>query len=150
MAAHKKRVLIVAHQTAGSPELMAEVKARAERSPAEFTLVVPSVAHGLHRVVDPQDHDKTEARGVLALALPKLSSAAGSEVKGVVGDSNPLDAAHDAVNLGDFDEIIVSTLPHTVSKWLKLDLPHKLRGLGLPVTTVTATEVDRTFVTTSN
>lgn len=149
MAAHRSRVLIVAHQTAESPELIAEVSARAERSPAEFTLVVPSVAHGLHRIVDPQDHDNTEARGVLALALPKLSAAAGTEVKGVIGDPNPLDAAQDAVNLGDFDEIIVSTLPHTVSKWLKLDLPHKLEGLGLPVTTVTATEADRDFLTTS-
>jgi hypothetical protein len=49
-----------------------------------------------------------------------------------------MDAIHDAVNLRGFDEIIISTLPTKVSKWLKLDLPSKVAGLGLPVTTVTA------------
>jgi hypothetical protein len=46
-------------------------------------------------------------------------------------------AIEDAVNLHGFDEIIISTLSPRVSRWLKLDLPSKLSGLGLPVTTVT-------------
>ena len=45
----------------------------------------------------------------------------------------------DAVNLGSYDEIIVSTLPPRISRWLKLDLVSKARGLGLPVTHVEAT-----------
>ena len=48
-------------------------------------------------------------------------------------------AIQDAINLGDYDEIIISTLPTRVSKWLKLDLVCKTRGLGLPVTHVEAT-----------
>ena len=51
----------------------------------------------------------------------------------------PLAAIQDAVNVHGFDEIILSTLPKRVSRWLRLDLPHKAAGLGLPVTTVTAT-----------
>jgi hypothetical protein len=47
-------------------------------------------------------------------------------------------AIHDAVNLGSYDEIIISTLPLGISRWLKLDLISKARGLGLPVTHVTA------------
>jgi hypothetical protein len=47
-------------------------------------------------------------------------------------------AIHDAVNLGGYDEIIVSTLPLGISRWLKLDLISKTRGLGLPVTHVEA------------
>ena len=58
----------------------------------------------------------------------------------MVGDPEPLNAVQDAVNLHGFDEIIVSTLPARVSRWLRLDLPSKLGGLGLPVTTITATE----------
>ena len=56
----------------------------------------------------------------------------------MVGAPAPLDAIQDAINLHGFDEIILSTLPSRVSRWLKLDLPSKLTGLGLPVTTVTA------------
>lgn len=147
--ADEKRVLIVAHQTAQAPELLEAVAARARQGPARFTLVVPSVAHGMHRVVDPQDQSDREATEVLNEALPRLSQAAGSEVDGIIGDPNPLDAAQDAVNLHRFDEIIVSTLPHTLSRWLKLDLPHKLEGLGLPVTTVTTDRADREFISTS-
>ena len=56
----------------------------------------------------------------------------------MVGDAEPFAAIQDAINLKGFDEIILSTLPKRVSRWLKLDLPHKAAGLGLPVTTVTA------------
>jgi hypothetical protein len=49
-------------------------------------------------------------------------------------------AVHDAINLRGFDEIIVSTLPKTLSRWLKLDLPSKISGTGLPVRTITAQE----------
>jgi hypothetical protein len=58
----------------------------------------------------------------------------------MVGDPEPLNAVQDAVNVRGFDEIIISTLPTHVSRWLRLDLPHKVAGLGLPVTTVTAKE----------
>ena len=44
----------------------------------------------------------------------------------------------DALNAEQFDEVIVSTLPKRVSRWLHLDLPSKVAGLGLPVTTVSA------------
>ncbi len=84
-----------------------------------------------------------EARDTLELALPLLSEAAGGEVKGLVGSSEPLAAIQDAVNLQGFDEIIISTLPTRISRWARLDLPHKAAGLGLPVTTVTAKGIER-------
>jgi len=132
------RVLVVAHKTAATPALQDAVRERAARGPAEFTLLVPNPAHGLHKVVDPEDQEAGEANEVLELALPLLEQAAGAHVEGMVGDANPLDAIHDAVNIQGFDEIIISTLPTKVSKWLRLDLPSKIAGLGLPVTTVTA------------
>jgi hypothetical protein len=133
-----KRVLIVAHRTAATPALIEAVRERSARGAATFALLVPNSAHGLHRVVDPEDQEAGEAQTVLDLALPLLEEAAGARVEGMIGDPEPLNAIQDAVNLHGFDEIIISTLPSRVSRWLKLDLPSKAGGLGLPVTTVTA------------
>jgi hypothetical protein len=131
-------VLVVAHQTASTSGLMDAVRERADRSAATFHLVVPQRPHGMHKYVDPHDDGLEAAEAVLGDALPKLSAAAGSEVTGSVGDPEPLMAIHDAVNLGHYDEIIVSTLPRRMSRWLHLDLVSKARGLGLPVTHVEA------------
>lgn len=136
------RVLVVANKTSATPALLAAVKERAAAGDAKFTLLVPAAAHGLHKFVDPEDADHGEASGTLELALPLLREAAGSEVEGLIGDAEPLAAIQDAINLEGFDEIIISTLPTRVSRWLHLDLPSKVAGLGLPVTTVTATGRD--------
>jgi hypothetical protein len=133
-------VLVVAHQTAATPGLLEAVHERAERGPAKFHLVVPRMPHGMHKVVDPQDTGYNDAQHVLDDALPRLSEAAGSEVSGALGDAEPLCAIQDAVNLGHYDEIIISTLPKRVSRWLKLDLVSKTKGLGLPVTHVEQVE----------
>jgi hypothetical protein len=132
------RVLVVANKTAATPALLDAVRERAGRGPCTFTLLVPNTAHGLHKVVDPEETDRSEAETTLELALPLLSEAAGRRVEGLIGDPEPLSAIQDAINLHGFDEIILSTLPTRVSRWLRLDLPHKAAGLGLPVTTVTA------------
>jgi len=134
------RVLVVAHKTAATPGLIEAVRERAARGNATFTLLVPNAAHGLHKVVDPEDQETNEAQEVLELAIPLLEKAAGASVEGMVGDPTPMHAIQDAINLHGFDEVIISTLPARVSKWLRLDLPSKVAGLGLPVTTVTAEE----------
>jgi hypothetical protein len=134
----RANVLVVAHQTAATPGLLDAVRERSQRGPARFHLVVPRQPHGIHKLVDPQDASTEEAQRVLEIALPKLSEAADAEVTGSIGDPEPLMAIHDAVNLGGYDEIIVSTLPLGISRWLKLDLISKTRGLGLPVTHVEA------------
>jgi hypothetical protein len=131
------RVLVVAHKTAATQPLLDAVRARAGRGAATFSLLVPNPAHGLHKVVDAQDQGPSEAQEVLDRALPRLSAAAGSEVDGFIGDPDPVAAVQDALNLRGFDEIIISTLSPKVSRWLKLDLPSKVAGMGKPVTTVT-------------
>jgi hypothetical protein len=132
------RVLVVANRTAATPALLDAVRERAARGPATFTLLVPHTSKGLHRLVDPEEHGQSEAEDTVELAVPLLEKAAGGPVESLIGDAEPLAAIQDAVNLHGFDEIIISTLPSRVSKWLKLDLPSKVAGLGLPVTTVTA------------
>ena len=132
------RVLVVAKKTAATPALLDAVRDRAQRGPATFTLLVPNPAHGLHALVDPEDQEESEGQTVLDLAIPLLEDAAGAPVEGLVGDPSPMNAIQDAINVHGFDEVIISTLPARVSKWLRLDLPSKITGLGLPVTTVTA------------
>jgi hypothetical protein len=131
------RVLVVAHKTAATQPLLDAVRDRAARGPCRFTLLVPNSAHGLHKVADEEDEGAGEAQAVLEQALPKLGEAAGAPVEGIVGDPDPMAAVHDAINLRGFDEIIISTLSPRLSRWLKLDLPSKVAGLGLPVSTVT-------------
>lgn len=134
------RVLLVANRTAATDGLCEAVRDRMRRGPATFHLVVPAHPHGLHKLVDPQDGDEGESARALATALPLLSEAAGSPVTGHVGDAEPLMAIEDAVHRDGYDEIVVSTLPRRISRWLHLDLVSKARGLGLPVTHVEARE----------
>jgi hypothetical protein len=140
------RVLVVAHKTAATQPLLDAVSERSRRGPCVFTLLVPNATHGLHKLVDPEEQGASEAQAVLAQALPLLSDASASQVEGIVGDPDPVAAVHDAINLRGFDEVIVSTLPKTLSRWLKLDLPSKVSGMGLPVTTVTAQEAVETLI----
>ena len=138
MESSAARVLVVANKTAATPALLEAVRQRAAKGPCEFTLLVPNTTHGLHTLVDPEDQSQSEAETVIELAIPLLEQAAGAPVDAMVGVPEPLAAIQDAVNLHGFDELIISTLPTRVSKWLKLDLPSKAAGLGLPITTVTA------------
>jgi hypothetical protein len=140
MSSEPARVLVVAHRTAATPALLDAVRERAVSSPARFTLLVPKTVHGLTRLMDPEDVPSDESDAVLELALPLLEEAAGAPVGGVIGAADPLAAVEDAINLYDFDEVIVSTLSTRVSRWLHIDLPHKIAGLGLPVRIVTARE----------
>ena len=135
----KARILVVANKTAGSEELTAAMRERAERGEAEFVLLVPATPEGLAHVVDPHE-PAADADAQCERAAERLREAglAVAEVKR--GDAEPLAAVEDELNSsGDgYDEIIVSTLPKHVSKWLKLDLPSKVKGLtDKPVTHVT-------------
>jgi hypothetical protein len=128
-SAAQTRVLVVAHRTAATPRLLDEVRSRAQRSPCSFTLLVPRPYW---------DPDTDEAAITFELAIPLLAEAAGGKVEGIVGDNDPFVAVRQAVERGDFDEVIISTLPARVSRWLRRDLPHRVDALGLPVTVVTA------------
>lgn len=127
-------VLIVAHRTAATPLLLNAVRARAARSRCKFTLLVPRPYW---------DPDTEEAGATLELALPLLDEVAGCPVHGVIGDSDPFVAIREVVTSGGIDEIIISTLPARVSRWLRRDLPHRVEEFGLPMTVVTAQQSER-------
>ena len=132
----RTRVLIVANRTAATPLLLNAVRARAARSECSFTLLVPRAYW---------DPDTEEVEITLELAVPLLEEAARSHVEGVVGDSDPFVAVREAVTSLGFDEVIISTLPARVSRWLRRDLPHRVEQFGLPVTVVTAQQSKRSL-----
>jgi hypothetical protein len=132
-------VLVVADKTAATPALLEALRARAARGPASFHLVVPNPDLASWRPSEIQHPNLTHGEQVLALALPLMDEATASPVSGSVSTRHdPMDAIEEALSDGKFDEIILSTLPHTVSRWLHVDLPRRVAHLGLPLTTVIA------------
>jgi hypothetical protein len=84
----------------------------------------------------PDVRDRKAADWTLETAVPLLRRAARGPVEGVVGGADPVASVRDAVRAGNFDEIIISTLPKGVSKWLRRDLVSQTERLGLPVTAI--------------
>jgi hypothetical protein len=139
MTADTTRILVVADRIEPAPELLDSIRGRAARGPVECHVIVPNPAPAEWHPTHPERHDKlAEAGQVLAAALPLIEEAAGSPVDGVVSiRHDPMDAIEETLHAGAaFDEIILFTVPHRIERWLRVDLPHRVAHLGLPVTTV--------------
>jgi hypothetical protein len=118
--AWKFSVLVVANVTADAPELIQALKERAARDSCAFTLLVPAPAAG--------SVGREAAKERIDSALGAMR-AAGLEVEGKVGDHDPIAAVHDEWDPQRYDEVVVSTLPTGASKWLQVDLPHRVEKL---------------------
>jgi len=137
----KAKVLVVANRTAESPELLAALHARAVHGPCEFTLLVPSTPHGLAWAANTYDAGNEEAEDHRTAFLEELRVEGLNVEDAKVGDPDPLAAIQDECNFSEYDEVIVSTLPLHISKWLRVDLPRKAKAAtGLPVTHVVGSE----------
>ena len=136
-----RRYLIVANQTLLGEALLARVRECLTAGPSEFYLVVPA-SHVPGRATHREDIDRAAAAQRLADGLERFR-ALGVEVQGEVGDTRPIDAIRDAMlHAGRFHEIIVSTLPPGISRWLHQDLPHRIhRTFELPTSMVVAKRV---------
>ncbi len=108
-------VLVVANVTATSDELLTTLKEREKQGACRFTLLMPREGGA--------GHDR------LAQALEAMRAAGLGKLDGRVGDPDPVVAAMDVWDPMAFDEIVVSTLPTGVSRWLGLDLPRRLEKL---------------------
>jgi len=131
------RLLVLANRTADSAELLRQLVARHGRSPIGVTMLVPAV----WEVQDPHG-GRESARRRLRTAQRHLQ-AEGIPVSCVIGDPDPMTAFKREWQRHSYDEIIVSTLPSHLSKWLHIDLPQRIRvaAAGVPITHVIATEV---------
>src|SRR5690349_5753678 len=110
MTATPAGVLVVANRTVAAQRLVDAVERRAAEGPCTFTLLVPDVAA------------RRDADWTLDTGRRVLGKAAGGPVGGLAGGPDPFEAVRDGVATGEFDEIIISTLPRGVSKWLRRDL----------------------------
>jgi hypothetical protein len=118
-------VLVVANLTATSDELLAALRERAGAGACRFTLVAP--------------RSGPESKELLAEALKTMSEAGLEKVEGHLGDPDPVVAVMELWDPRKFDEIVVSTLPTGVSRWLGIDLPRRLERLtGVTVRHVVA------------
>jgi hypothetical protein len=130
-----RRILVVANQTAGGPELKREIRRRMSEGPCIFTLVVPATPPSQHATWE-EGEARDIARRRMESAVTEMRRM-GAEITGVVGDASPVLAINDALIEQPCDEIVLSTLPSGVSRWLKWDLPHRVeQRFELPVTTV--------------
>jgi len=130
------RVLVLANRTAGSPQLRDALLERRDRGPIAVTLLVPAA----WEPQDPHGGIETGRRRVRA-ALADLRDT-GLDVQCRIGDADPVTALRAEWDPDRYDEVIVSTLPGRVSRWLQIDLPRRAgRITGGPVTHVEAAEV---------
>jgi hypothetical protein len=133
MEATPRRVLVVLNRPVSTRALAQAVRRRAARDDCHFTLLVPAVAHGLHRVVDPEDACCEEAERAIRGLLPALEQAAGSRVAARIGSHEMLAAIEDAVNDAGYDEVMFASGPNRIERLLRVDLPRKVAALGVEV-----------------
>ncbi len=130
--------LIVANQTLGSLALEAAIRDRHAAGDARFHVVVPATPVP-HRMTWDEAESRALAAERLETALGRLR-AMGAEADGEVGSPDPVAAVTDFTRSGEVDEVILSTLPAGISRWLGLDVPHRLRGaVHCPVVVLTET-----------
>jgi hypothetical protein len=108
----KQRLLVIANQTAGSAELRSELQERCRKRPTAVMLLLP------HRYT-------AEAEDRLARALAELRED-GVEADGRLSNPDPFMAAHEEWDPATYDEILISTLPSSKSRWLSSDLPRRI------------------------
>jgi hypothetical protein len=130
-----RRYLVVAHQTLSAPELLDALRDRLAEGPCTFHLVVPEY-HGGHGLTWTDGQARADAKRHLEEARLRFIQE-GLAVTGEVGDANPVDAVAEVLRRDGSDayfEVIVSTLPIGISKWLHLDAPTRIqRNSNLPV-----------------
>ncbi len=155
-----RRYLVVANQTLADDALVQLIAERAKAEVCEFLIVVPATPimemrldvtampyiGGIPMIPATPEQSRALAEERLKAALAELERV-GAKVGGRVGDPDPVRAVQAVMQDQQFDEIIVSTLPKRISRWLRQDLPRRLeQKCGLPVTHVGVTKSDQRMV----
>jgi hypothetical protein len=132
MVVGMRRYLVVANQTLGGEHLLRTVGECVAQGACRFHLLVPATAVS-HQLLWVEGDAEEVASRRLDAGLVCLR-AQGVTVMGEVGDADPLEAVQEVLGREEIDEIIVSTLPTGLSRWVGQDLPGRLaRSTGLRV-----------------
>jgi hypothetical protein len=129
--------LIVANQTLASQSLTDAIQARLADGPVRTHVVVPLSPVG-GRLTWDEEESRRVAKERLDEVVGRLR-AMGAEADGEIGDRDPVMAVRDALRGREVDEVIVSTLPKGVSRWLGEDVPSRLRD-SVPVVVTVVTQ----------
>jgi hypothetical protein len=129
------RVLVVANETVGGETLRVALEQLA-RPATELLVVAPAMPSQVRHWASDVDGARAEAERRLQASVSRLG-ATGLEVRGEIGDDDPLVAIEDALRTFGADEIVISTHPEGRSHWLEQDLVGKARSrFALPITHV--------------
>jgi nucleotide-binding universal stress UspA family protein len=134
--------LVVGNQTLVGPALSAAIAERiAADDQAQFYIVVPATP-----IQDGFTWDEHKAQAAAQERLEAMIAnllTRGVEATGEVGHKDPVEAARDAMRRHPVDEVILSTLPSGISRWLGQDAPSRLKAaVSVPVVVVTAEAVE--------
>jgi hypothetical protein len=133
--------LVVAHQTAASPELLDALHDVAVRdTEAGFVLLVPATPV-THLLTWTEGESLDVARATATDAGRVLRAAGLALVDTVIGVPDPLQAIEAEHGFRNYQATVISTLPTGISRWLKRDLPTRVRSkLGLEVIHVVSSQ----------
>ena len=130
-------ILIVANQTLPSEALANAVARRIAAGRRSFHVGVPATPPPGGGFTWDEDAARVAAEERLAAFLAGLRDQ-GATADGEIGDRDPVAAVRDASRGRDVAEILLSTLPTGVSRWLRQDVPSRLRGAcSEPIVVVT-------------
>lgn len=121
--------LVVAYQTASSPELLERLKELAsEDASHDFVLLVPATPVG-HLLAWSEGEARAVAQRAAEQAKDLLERNGLNVSRIAVGDESPVIAVDDDLrdNPTHYDGIVVSTLPLGISRWLGMDVPNQMR-----------------------
>src|SRR5689334_9523361 len=132
---NEHRILVVANETVGGPELRSEIQELAgERT--RVLVVCPALNSPLRHWASDEDDARAAAQERLDQSLASMR-AVGLEAEGEIGDGDPLQAIEDAIRTFRPDELIISTHPPGRSHWLERGVVDRARErFELPVTHV--------------
>jgi len=139
------RILVVANETVGGPELLTEIRARSEGRTTRIYVVCPALNSPLRHWVSDEDEARANAQARLDESIVSMRGV-GLEAEGEIGDGDPIQAIEDGIRTFQPDELVISTHPPGRSHWLERGVVEKARErFELPVTHVVVDlEADRT------